>query len=115
MNGGSIWHRTSSNLIPFLIKRYKYARDLYSDRNDRRWKMVGTREDKWRLFAFVLATVTIAEPLYVSIRGFIKVRDFAWFWHWPVCMGFLITYTILAIRNLFKYGRLFQVRTYATN
>ena len=104
----SVWHRTSDNLISFLKKRYRYARDLYCERTDRRWKMLDTREDYWKLCLFVIYTLTIIQPLSVSIRGFRKVPDIAWAWHWPVCFGFLITYTILAIRNLFKHGRLFQ-------
>lgn len=108
IGSSAIWHRTSDKLIPFLKKRYRYARDLYSSRNDRRWKMLDTREDYWRLAFFIFATVTIIPALWVSIRGFWKIRDWAWFWHWPVCFGFLITYTILAFRNLMKYGRLFQ-------
>lgn len=104
----SIWHRTSDNLISFLKKRYKYARDLYSDRTDRRWKMVDTNSDKFRLMVFILSTILVIPALVVSIRGFLKIKDPAWFWHWPVCFGFLITYTILAFRNLFKYGRFFQ-------
>jgi len=101
-NVADIWHRTSDNLITFLKKRYKYARDLYSDRNDRRWKIIGSWKDKGRLFLFILATLTMVEPLLVSVRGYRAVRDPAWFWHWPVCVGFLITYGILTCRNILK-------------
>ena len=106
-----IWHRTTDgNLIKFLTKRYKYARDLYSERNDRRWKMVDTFKDKLMLSWFVFSTVTIIPCLAISIIGFIKIRDLAWFYHFPVCLGFLITYGILSIRNLFKFGNFFQRR-----
>ena len=108
MMSGSIWHRTSDNLISFLKKRYRYARDLYCDRNDRRWKMLDTKEDYWNLFKFVFGTLTIIGPIRASLVGYSRIRDWAWFWHWPVCLGFLITYSILAFRNLFKHGRLFQ-------
>lgn len=104
----SIWHRTSDNLITFLKKRYKYARDLYSDRTDRRWKIVDTTADCWRLAFFIFCTITVVPCLFTSLRGFKRVHDIAWFWHYPVCLGFLITYSILAFRNLFKYGRFFQ-------
>lgn len=97
-----IWHRTSDNLISFLIKRYKYARDLYSDRTDRRWKIIDTARDKWMLAWFVFSVLTVIPCLLISIRGFLKIRDWAWFWHWPVCFGFLITYTILTVRNCVK-------------
>lgn len=107
-NSDFIWHRTTDgNLIKFLIKRYKYARDLYCDRTDRRWKMLDTREDYWKLTGFILATITVIPCLYISIKGFFKVRDFAWAWHWPVCAGFLITYGILVCRNVLKSASLF--------
>lgn len=96
-----IWHRTSDNLITFLTKRYKYARDLYSNRANRRWKILDTREDYWRLLFFIFSTITIAPSVFVSIRGFSRLRDWAWAWHWPVCVGFLITYGVLTLRNIF--------------
>jgi glycosyltransferase involved in cell wall biosynthesis len=103
-----IWHRTSDNLISFLKKRYRYARDLYCDRKDRRWKMVDTFQDELRLAGFVISTLLVLPTLAVSIRGFIRIKDWAWFYHPLVCFGFLVTYSILAFRNLFKHGRLFQ-------
>jgi len=106
----SIWHRTSDNLFTFLRKRYRYARDLYCDRVDRRWRMIDGKRDAFLVVVFILCTLTLVQPILVSIKGFAKVRDWAWFWHWPVCFGFLITYSILAIRNLFKHGTLFQKR-----
>ena len=106
-----IWHRTSDNLISFLKKRYRYAKDLYSDRQDRRWKMLDTRQDYVRLAIFVLCTLTVVPCLLVSLKGFSKIKDPAWAWHYPVCLGFLIMYTILVLRNLFKHGRLFQCQT----
>ena len=101
MSLDSIWHKTSDNLFNFLIKRYKYARDLYCDRIDRRWKMIDTQEDYWRLFCFVFFTLTMIQPLCVSIRGFRSIKDFAWFWHPVVSLGFLITYGALTLRTLF--------------
>ena len=107
-NMATVWHRTSDNLFTFLKKRYRYARDLYSDRTDRRWKMLDTKEDYWRLGLFILCVITIIPCLWTSLRGFLRHNDWAYFWHWPVSLGFLITYSLLAIRNLFKYGALFQ-------
>ena len=102
MSLDSIWHRTSDNLLTFLLKRYRYARDLYCDRDDRRWKMLDAKRDYIRLAAFCLYALTALQPISTSIRGYMRVRDPAWFWHWPVVLGFLITYTILAIRTCLK-------------
>jgi len=100
LDSSGIWHRTSDNLLTFLKKRYKYAKELYCDRKNRRWKMVDGREDYWRLFLFAFFVVTVIEPITVSIQGFRRVRDWAWFWHYPVCLGFLITYGLLTCRNI---------------
>jgi len=107
---GTIWHRTSDSLISFLTKRYRYARDLFSDRKNRRWKVIDGREDYWKLALFILSTLTVVPALCLSVRGFMKIKDPAWFWHWPVCLGFLLTYSLLAIRNVLKHGAFFQVR-----
>lgn len=111
LDQGTVWHRTSDNLISFLTKRYKYARDLYSDRRNRRWRVIDTREDYWRLLFFIGTTLTLIQPISISIRGFSKIRDWAWFLHWPVCLGFLLVYSALAVRNLFKFGNFFQIRS----
>lgn len=108
LDQGTVWHRTSDRLIPFLLKRYRYAKDLYCDRRNRRWKMLDTREDYWRLALFVLATITIIQPLSISIRGYSKIKDIAWFWHPVVCWAMLITYGVLACRNFLKYRSLFH-------
>lgn len=94
-----IWHKTSDTLLSFLKKRYVYARDLYCDRGDRRWNMVGTKEDKLRTALFVAASLTVVQPLYLSIKGFIKIQDFAWFWHPIICIAFTLTYGVLQLRT----------------
>ena len=107
-NCAMLWHRTSDSYFGFLRKRYRYARDLYCDRTNRRWKMLDTRKDYWRLLLFILRVIAVIPIVCTSIRGYRRVKDPAWFWHYPVCFGFLVTYGILAIRNLFKHGNLFQ-------
>ena len=106
----AIWHKTAENLFSFLKKRYRYARDLYCQRQNRRWKIISEKEDYWRLGGFIISTLSCLPCLWVSIKGYSKIKDPAWFLHWPICAGFLITYTALVIRNLFKHGQLFQVR-----
>ena len=104
----SIHHKTADGFIDFLTKRYKYARDLYSDRSDRRWKMLGEKRDLDRLSLFILCAATIIEPIIVGIKGFRRVKDPAWFWHPVVCLGFLFIYGALACRNLVVHQSLFQ-------
>jgi len=100
LNQGTVWHRTSDSFWSFMKKRYKYARDLYCERNDRRWKVIDSKKDYWRLIYFILASACIIPFFLTSCRGYSKIRDPAWFWHPVVCLAFLITYGVLACRNL---------------
>ena len=98
-----LWHRTSdNNLIKFLMRRYKYARDLYCDRRDRRWKVIESPRDYVRLAWFVVVSLTFIQPLMVSLQGYTRIRDFAWFWHPFVLFGFTIMYGVLVCRNILK-------------
>jgi len=101
-NSPYMWHRTTdNNLIKFLIRRYRYARDLYCDRKDRRWKVVSNWRDISMLAWFILYSLTGLSVL-TSIRGFCVLKDWAWFWHPAVCLGTTFMYGILVCRNILK-------------
>ena len=78
----SIWHRTGGNIFKFFIKRFIYADKLHEGR---RWHMVEPR-DIPRLIFFILSTMTLIFPILISIKGYRRVRDVAWFLHLPVCI-----------------------------
>lgn len=98
INDDYLWHRTADSLFKLLKKRYIYAKDFYCNSQERRWRMLSNKRDYWRLFVFIASALTIVHPLYTSIRGFIKIRDWAWFWHPVVCVSYLIVYSLLGLR-----------------
>ena len=59
----------------------------------RRYSVYIADEDKIGIIKYCLYSITIIKPLYDSIRGYIKVRDIAWFLHPFVCISFLIVYS----------------------
>ena len=103
----NIWHHTGGNIFKFFYKRYCYGLQ-HAFNKDRRWHLVDFNKPKdiWRLIWFVLITLTLVEPLMLSLRGYRKVQDVAWFIHPVACFFTLVTYTILmthlAIRKLFQ-------------
>lgn len=99
----SIWHRTGGNIIKFFLKRLKYA-DKFSQ--GRRWKMV-TKKDLPRLCWFVFSTLMFIYPLYLSIKGYRKVKDIAWFLHPLVCLITLGVYGIWTIKKILNVRLLF--------
>lgn len=94
----SIWHKTGGNIFHFFAKRYRYGLQHAFNKN-RRWHLVDFKQprDIWRLLLFIIFTLTILQPLSLSVRGYLKIRDLAWFLHPIICLMTLGTYTLLII------------------
>ena len=78
----TVIHDTIISLPSFLRKRINYMRLHYQDRKtERRYKVYDPdrSDDVIHLLLFVLYSFTFIQPLFVAIRGYIKVRDVAWF------------------------------------
>lgn len=95
----AIWHKTGGNIFSFFAKRYRYGLQHAFNKN-RRWHLVdfSNLRDIWHLTLFVIYTLTIIQPLMLSVRGYLKVRDKAWFLHPLICGLTLLVYTALIIR-----------------
>ena len=91
-----IVHNSGGKIFTFFRKRYHYGLQHAFNPN-RRWHLVDFKKPKdiWRLIWFVVASITIIHPLLLSIRGWLRIRDVAWFLHPVVCLGTVFTYTLL--------------------
>lgn len=96
--GWAIKHRTGGNIFKFFAKRYRYGLQHAFNKN-RRWHLVDFRkkEDIWRLLLFGFGSLTIIHPLCTSIRGYLKVKDMAWFIHPLACLLTVFTYALLVL------------------
>ena len=94
----SVWHKTGGNLLSFFKKRYRYGLQHAFNRN-RRWHLVDFRQPKdiMRLIWFVICSLTLVEPILLSFRGYLKIRDKAWFLHPVVCIMTTLTYSLLVM------------------
>ena len=82
-----IWHRTGEEFTNFFKRRIRYIGIYFRDKQARRYHVVDMRTDKWKLVTYVFYSLTFIEPLIEATRGYLKIRDWAWFLH-PV-MSFL--------------------------
>ena len=107
IGGVYTWHKTGGNLFHFLKKRYHYGLQHAFNPN-RRWHLVDFRKPKdiARLLWFILCSLTFIQPLALSIRGYLKIRDVAWFLHPFVCFSTCAVYGLLVCHVTFI--RLFQ-------
>lgn len=87
-----IIHLTGQTFVSFLKKRLVYMDQYYvKDMSARRYIMV-TPADRAKMILFILYSLTLFWPLAESLRGYGRVRDFAWFLHPAVCLGSCLAY-----------------------
>ncbi len=91
----SIIHYTGTSIMEFIRRRALYKKLYYDNsRHTRRYYIFNIRSqrDRLNLAKFILYSLTIVEPLMESIRGFISVRDIAWFLHPIMCLSMTLGY-----------------------
>lgn len=91
-----ITHDTSSTLFENIKKRVEYmSLHHFTLVKYRRYKVFDSSSSKdiINLTKFIFYTLTMAQPLSESIKGFVKVPDLAWFLHPIACWYFLIGYS----------------------
>jgi hypothetical protein len=103
----------STSIVKFLARRGMFMKQFFLDKSKvtvkkRRYKLY-TEKDIGKLILFIVISVTIIVPLIDSIRGYMKVRDIAWFLHPIMCLGFVITYGYAVIE--YKMHSIFSRNT----
>lgn len=96
-------HDTAIRFFPYLVKRAKYMQLHYQKRSKvRRYKVYDPQNDNSRLILFIICSLTFLQPLYISVKGYLKVRDRAWFIHPIFCFAILITYGVSVSGKIVK-------------
>lgn len=95
----------ASYFIKFLLRRKYIMETQYFERiKNRRHAVYIPETDKLNLIKYIIYSLTFVKPTFDAIRGYIKVRDKAWFLHPIVCFSYLIVYswavTARAIRKM---------------
>ncbi len=95
----SIIHLTHSRgFIEFTKRRLMFVRKYhFEDHSKRRWSVV-MPGDEIGVILFVLYSLTLVLPLLDSIRGYLRIRDVAWFVHPFMCLGTTFIYGYMTIQ-----------------
>lgn len=98
----SIIHLTHSRgLLEFMKRRKKFVEQYhFQDSSKRRWSVV-MPGDGIKVALFVLYSLTLIGPTYDSLKGYIRIRDVAWFMHPFMCFGTTIIYGYVMFKYLF--------------
>lgn len=84
-----IHHTGYKKLSMFLYRRILFMEQFYVSPSTKRRYSVYTSKDTFRLIMYVVYSVTIVKPLFDAARGYMKIRDVAWFFH-PV-LAYMLT------------------------
>lgn len=99
----SVIHLISGGFLVNLKKRYLYMFRLNQNMKAQRRYMIydaGSFSDNMKLLKYIFYTLTMVKPLYDSFRGYLQIKDFAWFLHLPMCWGTLLVYGFAVIQSL---------------
>lgn len=106
VNSASIEHIIGKSFLGLISRRIRYAKEYtFSDfAKRRRYSVFNVRykKDWFNIFKFVFFTITIFQPFLIAARGFLKIRDVAWFLHPFMCWLFLIYYMRFTSFSLLK-------------
>lgn len=99
----SIIHLTNNSVLPFLRKREFYIEKYhFQDLSKRRYSIYEPSKDRMNLIRYIIISLTFILPLYDAIRGFIKIRDVAWFLHPFMCFAMLLVYGFPTVKGEFQ-------------
>jgi len=96
-----IIHLHSATIKDFLHKLNRNMDIFLKDMKKRRYRW---RTSKLRLIFATLEMLTFLVPFYHSLRGFIKVKDVAWFLHPYICFRVAWMYSTKIIKYNLKYN-----------
>lgn len=101
----SIIHVIAPNIFT-LVKRRIEIKNIFYDRrrNQRRYLIFNwhSSRDRLILVKYIFYSLTFVIPLYQSVKGYMKIRDSAWFLHPFFCFLMLIGYGFSELKWFFK-------------
>lgn len=94
----AIFHDSGEEFWRYLRKRKRYMERLYlRDLTMRRYLVYDKNKDQKRLMLYCLYALTLAGPLFHAFKGWLKVHDWAWFYHPVICFCIFWIYAVSVI------------------
>lgn len=88
-----IIHLTNSRFFNFINRRRFFMQKYYfKDSSNRRYSVFDFKQDRSKLIIYVIYSLTFIKPTLDSLRGWLKIKDMAWFIHPWMCFFMTIIY-----------------------
>lgn len=104
----SIIHYSGSNIWKLYKRRTTFKAEFLDSQEKKRHYFVFDKtsaRDRRNLILFVIYSLTVIQPLWISIRGYMAHKDSAWFLHPIVCLAAVIAYGYSEIATKFAKKR----------
>ncbi len=101
----SIIHAQKPNIIKTIKRRVELKEKFYDTYRGKRKYLVydpGSVRDRINLVKYIIFSLTIVIPLLESIRGYMRIRDKAWFLHPLMCLLMVVGFGVSEIKHSFN-------------
>lgn len=99
----SLIHVMNPDVLTLVRRRVEVKERFTDDRRGLRHYLVFNwrlKKDRWNLFTYIFFSLTFIQPFMVSVRGYLKIRDCAWFLHPIMCMLMVFGYGWSEIKRM---------------
>ncbi|OGK40313.1 hypothetical protein A2954_02835 [Candidatus Roizmanbacteria bacterium RIFCSPLOWO2_01_FULL_37_12] len=103
----TIIHLTDSTILDFLKRRILFINQYYFKNLRLRRYSVYNSSDNLKLLLFILYSITFIKPILDSLRGWLKIKDIAWFIHPVMCFAVLNIYGFTFCKNIIRRLKFF--------
>ena len=97
----SIIHVITPDIVRFVTRRIQLKEKFFDNKRKSRRFLIydsSSEKDRKNLIKYIVFSATFVIPFLQSIRGYLKIRDSAWFLHPVICFTMLVAYAISEIK-----------------
>ena len=101
----SIIHVGKKDIFSDVKRKIQLKTEYYDKERGKRKYLIYNPEssaDRKNLIKYVIISITFVIPLFESIKGYIKIRDTAWFLHPILCFFMVVGYGMSEVRYFLK-------------
>lgn len=93
----TVIHIITPDILTYVNRRVQVKRTFYDQRRGKRKYLVfswNSARDRYNLIKFAFFATTFLYPLYESVKGYVKIRDTAWFLHPLLSFIMFLSYSL---------------------
>lgn len=101
----SIIHTMNPKIFSLVKRRVDVKKVFYDGRRGKRKYLVynpNSIQDKINLFKYIIFSITFIVPFFEALRGYMKIREKAWFLHPVMCFLMVVGYGVSEIQWFVK-------------